>query len=233
MTGRALRAAPFAPEPGRVEPGPVGDGPDLRWVRADLDSRTRRFAASLLDPAEAARARSFRSRDDADAYTATHAALRLLLGARLGMPPERVPIVPEPCPTCGRAHGRPRLAGGEAHFSISHRRGIGLVAIGPRRLGVDVEARLGTAAAAALAGLLHPRETAELDALDEPALSVSFTRLWVRKEAYLKGLGVGLARPLSADYLGAGPSPAQPDGWTVRDVLIDGGHPAALAVADR
>jgi 4'-phosphopantetheinyl transferase len=51
-------------------------------------------------------------------------------------------------------------------------------------------------------------------------------RRWVRKEAYLKGLGTGLGiEPATVDLS------ADPPGWRVRDVDAPDGYVAAVAVA--
>ena len=54
--------------------------------------------------------------------------------------------------------------------------------------------------------------------------------MWTRKEAYLKGIGTGLARGVAADYLGATGLAPLPAGWSVLDVPVPDGHAAAAAV---
>lgn len=54
--------------------------------------------------------------------------------------------------------------------------------------------------------------------------------MWTRKEAYLKGLGVGLSEDPAADYVGSGPVPARMPGWSLSDVRVPEGHCAALAL---
>lgn len=43
-------------------------------------------------------------------------------------------------------------------------------------------------------------------------------------------LGAGLAHGLSEPYVGAGALPARPAGWILRDVVVPGGHTAAIAL---
>lgn len=223
-----------SPVPG-APPGPA-DAPEL-WLldltephgMADED------LTSLLSVAETERAAAFRFPRDRDRYTACHAGLRLLLGARLGCPPREVPIFREDCLNCGEPHGRPAVAGGP-HFSLSHTRSLGLIALADRPVGVDLEPVPDLTVTEGVAPRLHPTERAELDALPPWSRPLAFARAWVRSEAYLKGLGTGLTRAPSLDYLGTGPTPAQPPGWTVTDVPLPATlrtptHTAALAHA--
>lgn len=59
----------------------------------------------------------------------------------------------------------------------------------------------------------------------------AFARLWSRKEAYLKGLGTGLARAADLDYLGEAAESWRPAGWTVRNTPLCDGHVGAAALA--
>jgi 4'-phosphopantetheinyl transferase len=116
------------------------------------------------------------------------------------------------------------------HFSLSHSGGTGLVAIASTPVGVDLEELASGTTVAVLSPRLHPAERAELSLLPESERPRTFTRVWCRKEAYLKGIGTGLSRPLSADYVGAAELPSAPRGWQITDVPLDTGHLAALAV---
>ncbi|MGW3690705.1 4'-phosphopantetheinyl transferase family protein [Streptomyces sp. NPDC005125] len=192
--------------------------------------RAERLAPGILDAGEQRRAESFVASADRRCYVAAHVALRILLGARLGVEPRDVRMVREPCPSCGGPHGRPATDGG-VHFSLSHSRDLSLLAFATVPLGVDVEAVPGSEAAAEIGAMLHPAESQELAALPASDRPVAFARAWTRKEAYLKGEGIGLAHDLSLDHLGTGlvPRPG-PAGWTVADVLVPAGYAAAVAV---
>ncbi|MGW7431547.1 4'-phosphopantetheinyl transferase family protein [Streptomyces sp. NPDC054861] len=208
-------------------------GPGL-WLVDTTEYRAHaaRHAPGTLDSVELARAAEFVRAADRDGYVCAHVALRRLLGAYLGMAAREVVVERAPCAHCDEPHGRPVLPGGTLHFSLSHCEGLSLLAFASTPVGVDVEQVPDAAAIAETADVLHPREAAELAVLPAAERPPAFTRVWTRKEAYLKGTGVGLSADPAADYVGAGPVPTAPPGWTLSDVLAPEGHHAALALAD-
>ncbi|WP_244283341.1 4'-phosphopantetheinyl transferase family protein [Streptomyces flavidovirens] len=217
------------PQP-RAEGG--GAAPVLWSVDAERQGDVAaRLAVGVLDDGEKERAAAFVREADRRCYVTAHVALRSMLGACLGIEPAAVRIHREPCASCGGPHGRPATADGPVHFSLSHSGSVALIACAAVPVGVDVEAVPRPGVVREVAGELHPRETAELLALPETGRAAAFARVWARKEAYLKGLGIGLARGLSLDYLGTGPAAAKhPAGWTVSDVVAPDGFAAAVAV---
>ncbi|MFJ7779034.1 4'-phosphopantetheinyl transferase family protein [Streptomyces yangpuensis] len=209
------------------------DGAPALWI---VGARTWQenhaaLASRVLDAEEHRRAAGFRHSRDRRCYVAAHVALRLLVAERLHTAPEAVRWIREPCPTCGDGHGRPAVAGGGAHFSLSHSGDLALIGIADAPLGVDVERLAAPAVVADVVAMLHPRETAEVAAEPDDARPMAFARAWARKEAYLKGIGTGLSRSPALDYVGAGPLPASgPDGWTLGDVAVPQGYAAAFAL---
>ncbi|MFG2979870.1 4'-phosphopantetheinyl transferase family protein [Streptomyces sp. NPDC048258] len=187
-------------------------------------------AVALLDAGEQERAGRLLRPADRQRYLASHLALRVLLGGYLGLAPERVCLVREECPCCGGPHGRPAVAGGAVHFSLSHSGDVAYLAFAGVPVGVDVEETPGVDAVADVLPLLHPAEVAELSALPEPARRDALARVWSRKEACLKAEGTGLARGLTEPYVGSAPAPAPVPGWTLRDLPAPAGYAAALAV---
>ncbi|MER7516211.1 4'-phosphopantetheinyl transferase superfamily protein [Streptomyces sp. NPDC126499] len=201
-----------------------------------LDARERERAAAFVRPA------------DRTLYTAAHIALRTVLGGLLGERPGDLAFTREPCPCCGLAHGRPALAvpGGDLsvppplHFSLSHTRGMVLIATAPVPVGADVELRPAPETVADVLSVLHPRERADVEAEEEPGRrAAAFGRIWARKEAYLKGLGTGLGRAAHLDDLGGdgdvgdggeGGHGRHPEGWTVYDLPCGPAHHAAVAL---
>lgn len=130
---------------------------------------------------------------------------RWVLAQALGLAPDHLPLY--------RSHtGQPRLALPALHTSLAHCDGMVAVALcegGP--VGVDVEKR-DTASLDPIRDLVcAPGEAVARQAPggDDDARLLS---LWVRKEAVLKALGLGLARPMD--------SFAAPDGGrlALRDV---------------
>jgi len=189
-------------------------------------------ARARLTTAERARADRFRRPQDARAWTLAHAALRDVLGRRLGRAPETLVF------EVG-AHGKPFLSGGGLEFNLSHSGRWALIALGATPLGVDVE-RLGRVAASegVVEHAFGERERALLQVVVEAERDVVATRLWVRKEALLKALGTGLSGGLqSVDVSERALEPGRIDvvaeaaPWSLVDLDVDGRHVAALAVS--
>lgn len=108
-----------------------------------------------------------------------------------------------PAPISYAPGGQPIYPG--ASLSISHSGPYLALALGPQgwRLGVDCQQIISRSPSSYLLAHFHPRETAQLaQAQDQGRLAEALTRLWTRKEAFLKATGLGLSRPLAQDYLG-------------------------------
>ncbi len=187
---------------------------------------------SVLNAEERRRAGAFVHGRDRIRYGVAHTALRRVLGACVGLAPEAIVLGRDTCPCCGGPHGRPVLTDPPfpVHFSLSHGGDVVMIGVASEAIGVDVEPVALRRAVGDLAAALHPAEQAELAALPAEDRPAGFTRVWTRKEAYLKGIGTGLGRDLAADYLGTTERAAPPAGWTVVDVPTLPGHAAACAV---
>jgi 4'-phosphopantetheinyl transferase len=148
---------------------------------------------------------------------AARAALRRLLADATGARPEALAL------EAGR-DGKPRLPGGP-RFSVSHAGDLALVALDPaRELGVDLEpVRVVPEAADIAERWFAPEERALLRAAGADG-GAAFARVWTRREAWLKGLGVGL------DEAFAG-RPVDLARWTLHDLVPAPGHAGALAIA--
>ncbi|MEU6664773.1 4'-phosphopantetheinyl transferase superfamily protein [Streptomyces sp. NPDC046727] len=196
---------------------------------APLDAPAHR----VLDAEERRRVAAFARSEDAEIYAAAHAALRYRLGALLCVAPQDVMFVRLPCPGCGERHGRPAIAGRpDVHFSLSHTKGLALLAFADHPVGADVERHPTQEQIADLVALLHPSEQRELRASRSPA---GFTRCWTRKEAFLKATGEGIGGDgLSRQYAGTGEVPAEVPGARIIDLPnLPEGYEAAVCVLDQ
>ena len=150
---------------------------------------------ALLDDEETVRAHAFARPADRYRFVLAHAALRLLLGRCLGVPPEEVAYELGP-------HGKPGLhaEGSAPEFNLSHSGELGLVAIsrGPA-VGVDVEQERELTELLEIADQqFSAEERVALRALPAAEQPAAFFRCWTRKEAVIKAGGEGLGYPLGS-----------------------------------
>lgn len=229
LVGPAWEARAVAPE--------LPDGAAHVWrVRADRPGTAAEAWGRLLLPAERERLGRFRLEADAQREAAGRGALRLLLGAYLGLDPLAVRVAPEP-------GGKPALAGGSPgpriEFNVAHSGNWALLAFARgRRVGVDVEKWRDVPEAAALRDIFRPEELeawARCPPAERPA---AFFGAWTLKEAYAKGLGAGLALPLRSfrvpvapgeepATLGCAEGASSP--WDLLRLDVGPGYSAALA----
>jgi 4'-phosphopantetheinyl transferase len=199
-------------------------GVHLWWC--DLQRRTDESdsSASLLSPAESARAERFGTDALKMRWIAGRAALRTVLGHTLGVAPAAVAIR-------RGTRGRPELAdtGSGIDFNVSHTRGVALIAIARglaegTRIGVDIEHRDREIGADRLARkFLTPREQATLADLAPDLRRQRFLRHWTCKEAMSKATGDGIAAPFGRldveiaqpPRLVDGPPPYLPGHWSL------------------
>lgn len=128
--------------------------------------------------------------DDRRRSIVARGALVRLVARRAGIAADRVSM--------GRdANGRPLIcAGSELEVSIAHAGGLVAAAVSPCRVGVDLEAATRPEADGALAArICTPAELRLLEATPERSRRAELVRLWARKEALAKALGIGLALP--------------------------------------
>ncbi len=227
MTDTALSARPIALR----SPAPGVDAWTCELVRTAADVAA---LAIALSPAELARAARFGRDDLRDRYVVGRATLRTLLGARLGMRAQDVPI--------GRGRrGRPHVEGAASvDFNVTHTRGTALIAFASSgRIGVDIEhgeRELNVAGVARK--FMSPREQAMLLGLDDDARRRTLLRLWTCKEAMSKATGDALSAPfrrMDVDVtrsleLVDGPAPYEPAQWRLRAVDVAGGYVATVAL---
>lgn len=219
-----------------ASPIALHDWPGLRLWRCALDQAPEDRLVTALDAAERARAARLVHEVHRRRYLAAHAVLRALLADATGEAPDRLQF-------CDDAHGKPQLthpAGWQ--FNLSHSEDLALIAMQPGAtpIGVDVEVIRPVEDALALARRHYTanEQAAVAAAADDVARQIAFLRVWTRKEACLKAVGLGLRLAPSAFEVGAGegavrawlPAPQGPIAVQVQS--IDAG-PAVLAAVAR
>lgn len=113
------------------------------------------------------------------------------------------------------------------YTSISHAHNRLVVAVGPRPMGVDLEAPGRARDWRALARtVFSPQEVRELEAVPDDRLASAFQTTWTLKEAWAKRSGLGLQRSTARRCTALACEAAQAEAWTWS--LPDGG---CLAVA--
>ena len=156
---------------------------------------------ATLSKDEIARADRFLQSSHRANYLAAHVALRRLVSSHTGLPAEQLVFL-------NQQFGKPRLSGSAAcFFNLSHSADLALIAISSQfEVGVDIELSRELDEVHDLAE--QHFTLLELDALSElpPAeLAAAFYKIWVRKEACVKSVGLGLQVPLTTVEVGMGP----------------------------
>lgn len=188
------------------------------WLDVAPDALRRRAAA--LTQAERERAATFRLARDGARFAAAHGALRAILARYCGVSPAGIRLAAGP-------YGKPLLAdGGGLAFNLSHADDLMLCAVAQdRAVGIDVErVRDDLADREIAARVLSPREAAVLAAVPDRRRTEVFFDLWTRKEAYAKGLGIGLT---VLERLEVVPDPV---GWTLVPLTVAPGFAATVAI---
>ena len=139
-------------------------------------------------------------------------------------------------------NGAPRISRPRSplRFSVSTSGGLALIAAtrGPR-VGVDVEIPRGSVDVDAITKrFLHVRERETIMATERSGRRKAFYTCWTAKEAYVKALGLGLARPMDSYAVEARPDrpPALiedrsgTDGWSFFRLEVGSGIFATLVV---
>lgn len=163
-------------------------------LRIYLARPAREVAAlhALLDPVEQKRATRFRAVRDRNRFLVARATLRRVLAQYTGVEPQSVKLIVRP-------GGKPIVAGGgmsgALHFNLSHCGDLALCAIADREVGVDVEQLKHHDDVERVARHFFSDDEARmLGSLQGIDRTRFFFRTWVRKEAYIKATGEGLAR---------------------------------------
>ncbi len=112
--------------------------------------------------------------------------LRSELSGRLNLPPKKISFVRGP-------HGKPYIKGGDIQFSLSHTGGAVCLAVADTadgEIGVDIER-----SDRKISERLYERALSDNEKMFAQS-SEGFLRIWVKKEAFLKRTGIGVATDL-------------------------------------
>jgi 4'-phosphopantetheinyl transferase len=133
------------------------------------------------------------------------------------------------------------LSGSNLSFNLSHSSGLAVIGVGRAlEVGLDLELLRDLPDVLEVAKVAFSEQ--ELHALAHcptPGRSLAFLQHWVKKEAYLKGLGVGVAScppsAISIPFETAGTSGwhALPRGWVMRALDVGSRYVAAVAAHPR
>jgi 4'-phosphopantetheinyl transferase len=190
----------------------------------------------LLLPEEREKASRYRVERPRSDYILTRGTLRSLLSKYLAVPATEIAFH-------YTEYGKPFLHSSALRFNVSHTEGLALMAFALKReIGVDVERVRPQRDVRQLAErFFSVHERRSLRDLSGSELHHAFFRCWTRKEAYIKAVGEGLSMPLHQFDVSIEPTPVEgliatrPDRyesrlWTIRNVPVDSGYAAALAV---
>jgi 4'-phosphopantetheinyl transferase len=215
------------------------------WVhiyRLPLDLPGENLAplAEILSTDERERAARYRRPLDGQRFSAAHGQMRQILAGYLGTEPGALQFTQN-------EYGKPGLNGGSnVVFNLSHSQGLALLAVSScGQVGIDIEAIHTDIDRANISRrFFSPREASALAALPAHVQARAFFACWTRKEAYIKGRGLGLSIPLDTFEVSISPDeqprlitpgPGQPpdETWSLYDIDPGPGYNAALAVAGR
>jgi len=166
----------------------------IKLLVYNLEKEKRHFAefSLLLDSFESQKSKAFTTAQLREKYILRRAILRKELAKFTGSSTEKINYNTN-------EFQKPFLENGDVQFNCSHSNNYFVIAIsGNTELGVDIE---------------HYRELNDLDLTAERAFSINeftkwmsvaedekldiFYRIWTRKEAIIKAIGMGLSYPLS------------------------------------
>jgi 4'-phosphopantetheinyl transferase len=148
------------------------------------------FYYATLSTEEQTKAQQFYFPNDRNSYIASHGIMRSLLANYLDGNPATIHYE-------YNAYGKPSVPNASIHFNLSHSGSLACLAVSMNPVGVDIERMIPLDNYLALADhFLSTQERHLFQTLPPEAHQLAFYRAWTRKEAYIKGIGMGLSYPV-------------------------------------
>jgi 4'-phosphopantetheinyl transferase len=182
--------------PSVVAPDLSADEVHVWQAKLDASPFQESFWEMLLSEDELARARRFHFSRDRRRFAVARSSLRVILGAYLGLDPERISFL---YGKRGKPYLHPSCDSRGLQFNISHSGEVVLLGITlDRTIGVDIEQlRFDLEAENIAARFFSAAEQQSLAALPASQKYPAFFNCWTRKEAFIKAKGDGLFLPLN------------------------------------
>lgn len=199
--------------------------------RISLDSP---FDKSILSPDEIERAGRFKVPVLYDRYCSGRCALRVTLSRYLDTSPQSIQFK-------YNEHGKP-FASNAIDFNLSHAGGRMILGVTKgRMIGVDIETRNRRTESETIARrFFSPNEVEQLLRFPMHERGAAFLRCWVRKEAYVKAIGIGIGGGLQNFAVSLADCaitsllwPGSAGDWTFHDVDAGPEFVASVALASK
>jgi 4'-phosphopantetheinyl transferase len=218
---------------------PILEDHVLHIWRVQIDqSPSVREIETLLSEPELKRAQKFHFEKDRRRFIASRAALKIILGRYLDLPPDQVVIQNA---ELGKPFISQRTQGETLQFNISHSHNMVLYAIAARYpVGIDLEYMLGASEQIEnVSSFFSDAEKAAIGKADNKR--EMFFQIWTLKESYLKASGDGLRHELnefsvilqpesSPRLTDIGWDRAEANRWSMAQFTPDPGYMAAVTV---
>jgi len=221
-----------------VEPPSLASAASARVFRVALadPGAALAHAPDVLSAGELERAARFHFDRHRGRFVASRVALRDVLARHLACEPADLDFTTGP-------QGKPGLPGDPVHFNLSRSEDLCLIALSDEApIGVDVEFRREDPYLLKVARrFFSETEVEELHGLVLAEQLPAFFRIWSRKEAYIKALGLGLSLPLDsfdvslergdgARLLATRHEPSALGRWSLRELAAHPDYAAAVCL---
>jgi len=183
-----------------------------------------------LQQQEQQRVAQFTNPTDKNRYINAHAFLRQVLSRYIAVPPAEVSFEYTDL-------GQPVLSGAQAVvcFGLSYRNAQVIVGVSSHPIGVDIEQVSKTDIDSVAYNFFSKEECTALDAaINTNEKLILFFRIWTLKEAFIKGLGIGVGYDLQSFTVDPSAMPVQLHsteiGWLLHEIEMPAGYVAAAAI---